>query len=174
MGYRGQVLRTVDSGTTWASAVVERGADGKELRSVHMRGLDGWLSGADGTLMHSVDGGVSWNFPAASCPTLYDLFSVVQAPFGDYVWAVGDDGHVCKTSDAGASWTDETALQGRGLYSVREGRCAKSATTALRAKRCCVCSSEYFKQGISKQGLGLCTLCHAGVRFPTHIDRARC
>ena len=56
-----------------------------------------------------------WLAPQTGCDSLYDLHGVVADLNGDYVWAVGEDGHVCKSTDGGVTWTGESATSGIAL-----------------------------------------------------------
>ncbi len=66
-----------------------------------------WAVGPSGTIIHSLDGGVTWA-PQAS-GTAVDLFSVAFPDDHDG-WAVGGDGRatVLRTIDGGATWTERS------------------------------------------------------------------
>jgi len=97
-------LKTIDGGTTWKES--------RELpyviNDIFFRdSLQGWAVGFDsnqeGVIVATNNGGESW-YPQAE-----KLSSVLNAIhfMGDYGWAVGENGLLLKTENAGANWIDD-------------------------------------------------------------------
>lgn len=77
----------------------------------------GWVSGTNGTMLHTIDGGTTW-LPQ-STPTTIDLYGVffLDALNG---YTVGD-GTVLHTTDGGTTWTSQTFAsnqRGRDVWFV--------------------------------------------------------
>lgn len=67
-----------------------------------------WLSGSDATVMHTIDGGQSWEQFSFDVPDSLQ-FRDVEA-FGEntaYVLSAGSPGLIYKTTDGGQSWTEQ-------------------------------------------------------------------
>jgi len=61
-----------------------------------------WIAGDHGTIVHSPDGGETWQTQSAGLKLdIYDI-DFVDSEFG---WAVGDVGFVMTTTDGGKSWS---------------------------------------------------------------------
>jgi photosystem II stability/assembly factor-like uncharacterized protein len=65
---------------------------------------EGWACGRYGTILHSADGGETWN--PQSSGTTFTLSGIwfTDAKRG---WAVGDKGTILHTSDGGSTWTPQ-------------------------------------------------------------------
>lgn len=63
--------------------------------------LNGWAVGHYGTIVHSTNGGKTWEYQQSGLTT--DLFSV-WAKTPETAWAVGNQGVVIHTVDGGKSW----------------------------------------------------------------------
>lgn len=63
--------------------------------------LNGWAVGHYGTIVHSTDGGTTWEYQRSGVPT--DLISV-WAKTPESAWAVGNQGVVLHTVDGGKNW----------------------------------------------------------------------
>jgi len=74
----------------------------------------GWVVGEDGIILHTIDGGDSWE---VQYPTDKDLRSV---DFVDEMtgWAVGKSGTILHTVDGGTSWSEQNSETSKTLYSV--------------------------------------------------------
>jgi photosystem II stability/assembly factor-like uncharacterized protein len=87
-----------------------------DLRSVaFVSPQAGWAVGYDGAILHTADGGQSWQFQRGG-PT-YPLYSVafVSQQLG---WAVGDGGTILHTVDGGRSWQAQSSGTQQVLRSV--------------------------------------------------------
>lgn len=106
IGLRG-VLHTQDGGQRW-SLMPGDGAGGR-ISGRAIQFLDdqnGWLAGMHGSLMYTVDGGVTWDTPAMPLaqgerPDFRDVFFVDDRNG----WVVGDEGALLATRDGGDTWT---------------------------------------------------------------------
>jgi photosystem II stability/assembly factor-like uncharacterized protein len=104
VGERGHILTSRDQGRTWIQARVPVRA---LLTGVHL--LDdrqGWAVGHDGVLLHTGDGGETWELrrwaPEEEKPLLHVWFRDLERGF-----AVGAYGLLLTTRDGGATWTEE-------------------------------------------------------------------
>jgi photosystem II stability/assembly factor-like uncharacterized protein len=71
-------------------------------------GQKGWIVGADGLLLCTIDGGSHWE-PQRSGTKLW-LFDIHFADNGETGWIAGDQGMVVRTRDAGESWQPASVL----------------------------------------------------------------
>ena len=105
VGPRG-VLRTDDMGQQWVAASLDENAASIAGRAIHfLDDRNGWLAGMHAALMHTADGGETWEsvtlpLPAEERPGLWDLF-FVDRQFG---WVVGEEGTMVATRDGGSTW----------------------------------------------------------------------
>jgi len=75
----------------------------------------GWASGADGTVLHTTDGGESWSAQSSGVNhTLYDIFFIN----GSTGWAVGSQGTILRTTNGGNSWSAQDAGTATDLYGL--------------------------------------------------------
>ena len=122
VGERGHVVHSGD-GREWtqAEAVPTRST----LTTVTSRGADLWAGGHDTAIIHSEDGGVTWNLvyydPDRAQPVM-DIHFVD----GQTGYAIGAYGLMMKTVDAGETWDEfEVSLDGwhlNGLVDLGDGR----------------------------------------------------
>ncbi len=119
VGEGGLVLQTSDGGALWnpqASGVTYR------LEDVRFVTPDsGWICG-HAALLRTADGGAHW-IPADVGPLDLRALAFVDARNG---WAVGDQGTILHTTDAGLTWTAQTPpatvlLEGVHFTSPTEG-----------------------------------------------------
>lgn len=94
------VLRTVDGGLNWISAVLPPGARADRLSVLGGQWL--WATGTPGLIVASTDGGGTWSTQAATSGV-----ALLDVSMGDLSTglAVGVDGGVFKTTDGGAHWS---------------------------------------------------------------------
>ena len=98
------VFRTTDGGSNWTqtSDTVPHGDGSRTLRRVHFHdSTHGWAVGADGVLMHSSDGGVTWSRQESGVDV--DLWGI-HAESRERVWVTGQWGTVLLTEDGGLNW----------------------------------------------------------------------
>ena len=104
---------------TWAQAPWERlPGDGSETDFKSVFFIDantGWIAAEDGKILHTTDGGSSWQ--AQTVATSRDLESIffVDANRG---WTVGDSGNIFHTNNGGTSWNLQTSGTAKDLKSV--------------------------------------------------------
>jgi photosystem II stability/assembly factor-like uncharacterized protein len=80
------------------------------VRAVRMTagGARGFTAGDQGLLLHTVDGGRSWQRQTCtSGGMLFPFTGVTTDATGELAWAVTRTGAVCITTDSGAVWTDQ-------------------------------------------------------------------
>lgn len=113
VGSRGHIVYSDDNGKTWTQAA---SPVRQMLTSVYfVDAQHGWAVGHDSLILHSSDGGQSWEIqyrdPALSDPE--EMESLLERPLMD-VWfrdvntgfAVGAYGLMLRTDDAGENWED--------------------------------------------------------------------
>ena len=130
VGFPGNILQTTDGGRTWIK---------HELGGYDSGGFDrfeavyfinpniGWIVGTEGSLssvgvlLHTSDGGQSWNRRTAEMPLFKDI-TFVDSTTGYLVgWTTTNRGlgsAVHGTMDAGRSWTAKAFLESTLLFSV--------------------------------------------------------
>lgn len=98
------VLRSVD-GITWQT-VSNLSPDLYAENFFSRDGREVWLCGRDGLLLHSTDGGVTWN-PIYQPPEWrhLDFNAAHAASDSSRFWAAGADGFVVRTMDGGTTWS---------------------------------------------------------------------
>ncbi len=146
VGERGHVLISEDSGKSWkqAAQVPTRAT----LTAVYGVGKNIWAVGHDTTIIHSGDGGTTWEVqfsdPAREAPLLDVYFSDAHTGY-----AIGAYGAYLTTADGGQTWHDGVLvddddfhlnaiipLQADGLFIVAEGGTAyRSDDAGLTWKR---------------------------------------
>ena len=97
---------------------------------------DGWACGRFGMVLHTVDGGKTWEYQQTG--TDYTLSSI---SFGDSKngWAVGDEGIIIHTEDGGKTWVKQKSpvsyfLMGVHFADARNGWIATERTTILHTQ----------------------------------------
>lgn len=104
VGERGHILTSRDHGRTWTQAPVPVRA---LLTGVHLvDDRHGWVVGHDGVILHTADGGQTWELrrwaPEEEKPLLHVWFRDPKRGF-----AVGAYGLLLATRDGGVTWTEE-------------------------------------------------------------------
>lgn len=98
-----QVWPQKDRGDESRSA---RGSDA-ELRGLYfINSNHGWVTGAQGTILATSDGGDTWKQQASYTSSF--LRAVTFAPDGASGWAAGTDGTILSTKDGGLTWLHST------------------------------------------------------------------
>ena len=154
----GQILTTADGGASWTTAfsdprMVLWGAWGSASGGLYVVGgvaitVDGG-AGADapdgggapdagsaslprysGVVLHSSDGGMTWqNVAAAATPCM--LWRVSGTADGATVYAVGDCGSVASTTDHGATWSRSGAVSAGEAYAINDVWVSPTGTSYL-------------------------------------------
>ena len=101
-----------------------------------VNGKEGWSCGRWGTIIHTSDGGRSWNYQKST--TDYTLSSIFFAD-SHHGWAVGDDGTIVHTEDGGETWTKQDSpapvfLMAVTFVSPRKGWAVGERTTILHTE----------------------------------------
>jgi photosystem II stability/assembly factor-like uncharacterized protein len=109
-GQSNPIMRTDDAGQTWAKvpgASASGATDGScGFGAIALLGNKGLAAATCGWLAHSSDGGVSWTkFPAVGLHLETDTFDVAFGAGSAVAVAVGGEGQLYRTTNAGASWT---------------------------------------------------------------------
>jgi len=72
---------------------------------------EGWTVGANGTIMHTTDGGITWEFQASgTTENLHEIFLYDNLT----LWIIGSSGCILFTENGGNSWTSQ--LSGTHFY----------------------------------------------------------
>lgn len=111
VGEKGYIFHTADGGRTWARQMPKKweamADDDFEnpkpaLYCVYFTDiLNGWISGIEGTLLKTQDGGDTWEIlPTGTSLSLYTVF--VKYGKG---WIVGEKGAYLMSEDGGSTWT---------------------------------------------------------------------
>lgn len=107
VGARGHVLLT-DDYETWRQA--ERVPTRATLTGVDFEGRDGWAVGHDAVIIHTGDGGETWErqffAPEREQPFLDVLFLDESRGF-----AIGAYGMFLRTTDGGNTWTEDKVIE---------------------------------------------------------------
>ncbi len=123
VGAGGVVTRTVD-GATW-TPLWSTATGVATLRGVSFAdGLDGWAVGNAGVVLHTANGGATWQ---GQDPGVGQQLNAVQASTVagvTYVWAVGNrpantqPGVIRASTDGGLTWTGQTSPVNQSLNAV--------------------------------------------------------
>jgi photosystem II stability/assembly factor-like uncharacterized protein len=126
VGDRGTIFATDDGGKTWQRRLNEKKQPftTEHLVAVQMLGNLAWTSGFDGIILHSTDGGVTWEKQDSG--TTMDLQGIyfLNPNTG---WAVGWSGTILVTADGGKKWK---AVSGVATHSLSTDPTATSADVA--------------------------------------------
>jgi len=97
---------------------------------------NGWAVGADGTVIHTVDGGDNWL--QQTTPAAVSAITLRAVSFADTMhgYAVGDGGTILATTDGGSTWVSQTSGVNQDLFAVsfnavRQGMIAGSQGVIL-------------------------------------------
>lgn len=97
VGYNGTILKTTNGGGTWSD--ISYAANNNFSAVQFVDSLKGWIAGSssatNGLILHTIDGGVSWN-PDEIPGKIKDLRSLFFLN-GDEGFAVGENGNILKT-----------------------------------------------------------------------------
>jgi len=122
VGSAGLLLISPDGGKTWQRRHLNEGRPGNEFHqdidlydiSFAPGGKNGWIVGEEGLIMHTADGGDTWQVQHSKAVT--QLLSVAAVSETD-VSIVGDHGTLLWTNDGGQTWQD-TELNNLTFYGV--------------------------------------------------------
>jgi len=100
-GSHGVLIRSTDNGATWRCTAFDRS---EEIRIIELRD-DRFLVFAGGWVLSSLDRGRTWKATSSSPPIkIYSVRSIHVTKSGREIGAVGDNGDVFFSSDAGTNW----------------------------------------------------------------------
>src|SRR5207245_1583881 len=100
----------------WALTVV---SGAPSLRAIEMVNAQvGYVVGASGTILKTVDGGGSWQGQSSGTVATLNAVRFVDEQDG---WAVGDGGTALSTTDGGSSWLPVGLVTPNALLAV-DGR----------------------------------------------------
>ncbi|MBX5478773.1 MAG: NupC/NupG family nucleoside CNT transporter [Pyrinomonas methylaliphatogenes] len=112
---RGLVIRSDDGGKNWQR---KQTSAAHTLRGVWFVDRDnGWVVGDGGQLLHTRDGGETWQLEGARDDTTNHIAAF--ALDAERAWVVGANGDVHRTADGGASWERRRADGAKDLIAVR-------------------------------------------------------
>ncbi|MDT9001793.1 YCF48-related protein [Paucibacter sp. APW11] len=78
--------------------------------------LHGWAVGAAGTLLHTQNGGLTWEAQGSATKSL--LLAIRLAKNGQHIVAVGEGGTILSSKDGGQSWSTQTWPSGELLTAL--------------------------------------------------------
>lgn len=103
VGTDGMLLCTADAGEHWTPQVVSKFID---LNDITFVGEEGWAVGEYRTIMHTSDGGATWQLQLGGNPKILEEESYFAVAFADaqHGWVAGLAGEVASTDDGGHTW----------------------------------------------------------------------
>ena len=107
-----KIIHTTDSGETWEMQYEEPGG----RTWIHFENsLEGWAVSVDGVILHTENGGVSWETQVSNLSVkLTDVFFLDE----ETGWTVGEEGKIISTVDGGNNWIIQESNTSRSLYSI--------------------------------------------------------
>ena len=120
----GQILTTTDGGVNWEEVDPETFPSNTEFIDVHfVSSSEGWISGFDGILLHTSDGGANWGAENSGTNENLDNIFFQSRANG---WLVGSSGTILHTNNGGTTWSTQDArtsnsLGGVNFVSANEG-----------------------------------------------------
>jgi photosystem II stability/assembly factor-like uncharacterized protein len=151
VGEKGAIVTSTDGGATWTSRVLTSGnwLYGVSCPSTSLCVVVG--GSVDGLILTSTDGGAHWTSYSSGFDNLLSEEGPVEAemvqcatsggctngtlravncPSTSFCVAVGDQGTILTTTDAGASWTSQVATGGSPTTQLMGVSCASTAKCA--------------------------------------------
>lgn len=87
------------------------------LRAVSfVNSTTGWVAGSNGTMLKTINAGVSWSSQTTNTSNLINGIYFFDASTG---WLVGDGGIIKKTTNGGDNWTSQNSTTADNLYAVQ-------------------------------------------------------
>ncbi len=121
-GYNNIIYKTTNGGTDWQRieipVITELPPCEFTFASVFFVNKDtGWIVGAGGIIMKSVDGGETWEEQKNENDWTQDLYSV-HFISGTTGWVVGRDGIILNTTDGGQTWNIQPSHTQMDLFDI--------------------------------------------------------
>ncbi len=147
------IIYTEDGGKNWQ---IQFAGEDYILKSVSFCDpLNGWAAGEYGYIYHTSDGGKTWEHQAGSFAFSEEAFELVgentlfdvHAVDPKRVWAVGIDGHITRSLDAGVTWEKvevESDVELTQLFGVCLDR--QGSTILIGGKSVLISSSDGGKR----------------------------
>ncbi len=102
-----QILHTENGGSSWTLQAT--GLSTSTVAFGHMDFIDaetGWLVGAEGVILHTIDGGATWQQQTSNTTAELTSVDFVDANYGS---VVGANGLVLSTVNGGATWQEQAS-----------------------------------------------------------------
>ena len=112
VGTDGMIISSTDRGTYWH---YQAPVDGRDLFAIAGSLNNLWAVGEAGTVLKSLDGGVTWARVDAGVDTDLRDVAVVGS---NAVWVTGDGGVIRASTDGGATWHDQTSGTNANLKTI--------------------------------------------------------
>ena len=110
VGNKGSLYKTVDSGTSWTKIAISGGAGTRNFNAVHFVDNNiGVIVGGNRsndsiqTILKTIDGGTNWSIIRDNVASMLNDVDFYDNLNG---FAVGRDGTILSTSDAGSTWSN--------------------------------------------------------------------
>ena len=107
-GSKGKIMLSRDSGLSWTPMVLNEAKRKKKLVNLNSSFIidsrEIWITGNDGVLLHSTDGGSSWKQHKFKDYNYYAVFFANRSEG----FIAGENGLIIQTKDAGINWKSET------------------------------------------------------------------
>lgn len=107
-GTKGKIMITKDAGINWSQVVINEAKRKKKLVNLNSSFIidanEIWITGNDGVLLHSRNGGTEWTQQKFKDYNYYAVFFTDKSEG----FIAGEDGLIIQTKDGGASWKSET------------------------------------------------------------------
>jgi len=117
VGTDGLLLCTADAGEHWTAHVVNKFIDMNDITFV---GEEGWAVGEYRTIMHSSDGGATWQLQLGGNPKILEEESYFAVAFEDaqHGWVAGLAGEVASTDDGGRTWRQSGGIERPSIFAI--------------------------------------------------------
>ncbi|MCB9772182.1 MAG: hypothetical protein H6754_06490 [Candidatus Omnitrophica bacterium] len=117
VGEHGRILYSCDEGKSWISAISPTNLS---LTSIFLLNDNlGWITGYDGIILKTENGGLTWTSVKNPSTTEQPLFAI-WFKNENVGLAVGADSMVYRTNDGGAHWQSQKLNMQAHLYSISE------------------------------------------------------